>query len=98
MSRYAAANICMAVENFKGRGYAALGGIILDRRNVANEDGSVKELAEDFNTSVTGYIDRSEDIAKCDELGEVVVNAFPESKAAEQFNVLAENILKEMNK
>lgn len=98
MSRYAAANICMAVENFKGRGYAALGGIILDRRNVANEEGSVKELAEDFNTSVTGYIDRSEDIAKCDELGEVVVNAFPESKAAEQFNVLAENILKEMNK
>ncbi|MBR2263158.1 MAG: AAA family ATPase, partial [Firmicutes bacterium] len=26
MSRYAAANICMAVDNFKGRGYAGLGG------------------------------------------------------------------------
>ncbi len=28
----------MAVENFKNRGYASLGGIILNRRNVAREE------------------------------------------------------------
>ena len=33
MSIHAAANICMAIENFKGRGYAKLGGIILNKRN-----------------------------------------------------------------
>lgn len=34
MSVYAAANIAMAVENFKSRGYASLGGFILNKRNV----------------------------------------------------------------
>ena len=37
----AAANIAMAVEGFKGRGYAQLGGIILNRRNVKNEEASL---------------------------------------------------------
>lgn len=34
MAIHAAANIAMAVENFKDRGYAQLGGLILNRRNV----------------------------------------------------------------
>ena len=38
MAIHAAANIAMAVENFKDRGYAQLGGLILNRRNVKNED------------------------------------------------------------
>lgn len=93
MSRYAAANICMAVENFKGRGYARLGGIILNRRNINNEDALVNELAEDFSTRVIGCIDRSEEIALADEKGCAVVNCAPESRSAEQFAELAEKIL-----
>ena len=38
MALHAAANIAMAVENFRGRGYASLGGLILNRRNVKNEE------------------------------------------------------------
>ena len=38
MAIHAAANIAMAVENFKDRGYAHLGGLILIRRNVKNEE------------------------------------------------------------
>ena len=38
MAIHAAANIAMAVENFKDRGYAQLGGLILNRRNVKNEE------------------------------------------------------------
>ena len=34
MSIHAAANIAMAIDNFKNRGYASLGGLILNRRNV----------------------------------------------------------------
>ena len=37
MAIHAGANIAMAVENFKNRGYASLGGIILNRRNVERE-------------------------------------------------------------
>ena len=38
MAIHAAANIAMAVENFADRGYASLGGIILNRRNVEREE------------------------------------------------------------
>src|SRR5699024_10086712 len=44
MAIHAAANIAMAVENFKNRGYAKLGGIILNRRNVKHEEEKVQEL------------------------------------------------------
>ena len=43
MSVYAAANIAMAVENFKSRGYASLGGFILNKRNVKNEEEKAAE-------------------------------------------------------
>ena len=49
MAIHAGANIAMAVENFKTRGYASLGGIILNRRNVAREEEKVKELAAGYN-------------------------------------------------
>jgi hypothetical protein len=48
MAIHAAANIAMAVDNFKNRGYAQLGGIILNRRDVPREEEKVAELADDF--------------------------------------------------
>ena len=50
MAIHAGANIAMAVQNFKNRGYASLGGIILNRRNVKREEEKVQELADDFET------------------------------------------------
>lgn len=94
MSIYAAANIAMAVENFRGRGYAPLGGLILNRRNVEEEDLRVRELAQDFHTDITGAIDLSPEIRQAEKLGKTVVNAFPESAAAKQFTALAEQLLK----
>lgn len=38
MAIHAAANIAMAVENFRNRGYAQMGGLILNRRNVKREE------------------------------------------------------------
>ena len=38
MAIHAGANIAMAVQNFRNRGYACLGGIILNRRNVKREE------------------------------------------------------------
>ena len=52
MAIHAGANIAMAVQNFRNRGYAALGGIILNRRNVKREEEKVQELAEDFETKL----------------------------------------------
>lgn len=95
MARYAAANICMAVQNFQGRGYASLGGLILNRRNVADEDAAAAELAKDFDTRVIGAIDRCAEIQQADDMGVPFVNAFPACPAVSQLRQLADAMLAE---
>ena len=93
MSIYAAANIAMAVENFKGRGYAKLGGIILNRRNVKNEEEKVRELASDIGSAVIAGLSRSDTVQEAEEKGKTVVEAFPESAMAAEYRALAEKLL-----
>ncbi|MBR1740153.1 MAG: AAA family ATPase [Ruminococcus sp.] len=97
MSRYAAANICMAVENFKGRGYASLGGLILNRRATAGEDEAVQELAGDFGTKIVASLDRSSDIPECEEKGEAVVLTRPDSTAAAQLRAAADQLVSQFS-
>ena len=93
MAIHAAANIAMAVDNFKEKGYATLGSLILNRRNVKNEEEKVNELAGDFNTQVVGKLTRSETVLDAEELGKTVVEAFPESSMAEEYRVLAKKLI-----
>ena len=88
-----AANIAMAVENFGDRGYAKLGGLILNRRNVKNEEEKVAELADDFHTSVIAALDRSDTVQEAEALGKTVIEAFPESGMAGQYRTLASTLL-----
>ncbi len=94
MAIHAAANIGLAVENFKGRGYASLGGIILNRRDVKREEEKVQELAEDLNTAILGTLTRSETVQAAEELQQTVIEAFPESEMAEEYRTLARAVLK----
>ena len=92
MSVYAAANIAMAVENFKSRGYASLGGFILNKRNVKNEEKKAVELAADFHSSVIAEIDRSDLVSEAEDMRKTVMEAFPDSTAAEQYRAFADKI------
>ena len=93
MAIYAAANIATAVNNFKSRGYAKFGGIILNKRNVKNELEKVQELAEDFESEIIGTLSRSELVQDSEEVGKTVVEAFPDSSMATEYRILAENII-----
>ena len=93
MAIHAAANIAMAVDNFKEKGYATLGGLILNRRDVKNEEEKVNELAGDFNTQVVGKLTRSETVLDAEELGKTVVEAFPDRSMAEEYRVLAKKLI-----
>ena len=93
MSIHAAANIAVAVENFGSRGYADFAGLILNRRNVKNEEAKVAELAEDIHSSVVGALDRSDLVLEAEELGKTVVEAFPDSDMARQYRTLADAVL-----
>ena len=89
MSIHAAANIAMALENFRERGYARLGGFILNRRNVRNEDAKVQELADDFHSRIIGTLERSSLVTDAEELGKTVLSAFPDSELAAEYRALA---------
>ena len=93
MAIHAGANIAMAVENFRNRGYASLGGIILNRRNVPREEEKVQELAEDFHTKVIGTLSRSELVPEAEVLGKTLLEVYPDSEMAEEYRTLAEQIL-----
>lgn len=93
MALHAAANIAMAVDGFKERGYAALGGLILNRRDVKNESKKVAELASDINSSVIGTLSRSETVQEAESMNKTVIEAFPESAMADEYRVLASSIL-----
>ena len=93
MAIHAAANIGMAVENFKNRGYASLGGLILNRRNVKREEEKVEELARDLGTSVIGDLPRSQLVLDAEEEMKTVMEAYPDSPMAEEYRKLAGTIL-----
>ena len=92
MAIYAAANIAMAVENFRDRGYASLGGIILNRRNVKNEEEKVREFSGEIGAPIIGTLDRSDTVQAAEELGKTVLEAFPDSAMAGQYRTLAASV------
>ena len=93
MAIHAAANIAVAIYGFKDRGYASLGGIILNHRNVKDEDAKVRELASDINSEIVGELSRSETVTDAEDLGKTVIEAFPESEMAEEYRKLAKTLL-----
>lgn len=93
MSMHAAANIAQAVANFRSRGYASLGGLILNRRNVAREEEKVQELAGDISSRIIGVLDWSPLVQQAEERHMTVLEAFPDSPMAEQYRELARRVL-----
>ena len=89
MAIHAAANIAMAVQNFKNRGYAGLGGLILNRRDVPREEKKVAELADDFQTAVIGTLSHSSQVALAEEQQKTLMECYPESEMAEEYRALA---------
>ncbi len=92
MSIYAAANIASAVRNFGERGYAALGGFILNRRDVENEREKVLALCGDFDSEITGELPLSEKIREAEARGKSFMELFPKSEEAECVRALSRAI------
>ncbi|MCI1209026.1 MAG: nitrogenase iron protein NifH [Treponema sp.] len=93
MAIHAAANIAMAVKNFSERNYAELGGFILNRRNVPDEQKKVEELAADFNSEITGSLPHDDLVVQAENLHQTVIQAFPQSAMADEYRKLAREIL-----
>lgn len=92
MSLFAARNIGLAVDQFKGRGYARLKGVILNSRNVADEKELVRKTAAGMNVPVIIDIPRDKVVQQCEEQSMTVIQGAPESGLADVYRQLAETI------
>ena len=72
----------------------SLGGLILNRRNVKNEEEKVRELAGDISSQIVGSLDFSETVQQAEALSQTVIEAFPESEMAAQYRALADAVLR----
>jgi nitrogenase iron protein NifH len=94
MALYAANNIITAVKNFEERSYARVGGIVLNHRNIPDEDAKVGSFAKEHNVPIIGQIPRSDDINICEDKGMTVIEGAPDCEAAKKFIELANDLLK----
>ncbi len=94
MAIYAAANIAIAVDNFRERGYAALGGIILNRRNVPDEREKVQVLCDDIHTHIAADLPRDNSIANAEKNGRPVMFEYPDCDYAKAVRELAKEMIR----
>lgn len=85
MALYAANNIASAVANFEDRGYAKSRGVILNRRNVPNEEEKVQAFANKINVPIVLDIPRSEDINRAEEFGKTLIETDTNNEVSKKF-------------
>ena len=93
MALYAANNIAQAIKNFGRRGYARLKGIILNAKNIENEQELVAKAAAEIGTEVVQYVPRSGDIQIAENQGGTVSEFVKDSPMVNVYNELAERVL-----
>lgn len=92
MALYAANNINSAVNNFAERSYAKVKGIILNRRNVENEEAKVKEFADKTGLEIIADIPRSNDINRFEDEGKTVIEGDENLEISRRFFALARKL------
>ena len=95
MSLYAANNINEAVKNFADRGYAKVRGIIMNRRNVPEEEERVRAFADRAGLPIVADLPRSDEITRFEDEGRTVVEGDPTLLISRKFMELARLISEE---
>ncbi|HAU50963.1 MAG TPA: nitrogenase iron protein [Clostridiales bacterium] len=93
MALFAADNISRAVDNFKERGYARVRGLILNERLVENETDLVTRFAREHDLPVISHIHRSKMVQAAEQEGKTVIEKFPQSSIAKDYEELADRII-----
>ena len=93
MALYAANNISSAVRNFEDRSYARVFGIVLNHRNVENENQKVEEFSKKSGIPIVGEIPRSDEIIRNEDMGRTVIEGDLKSEISRRFFDLAEMLL-----
>ena len=92
MALYAANNIYSAVQNFSDRSYARVSGILLNRRNVLQEEEKVHRFAMERGLPILADFPRSDDINRFEEEGKTVIEGDAALPISQQFLALAKQL------
>ncbi len=95
MSLYAANNICRGVKRYAQSGAVRLGGIIGNGRSSMGSPELIETFAQRIGTRLAGMIPMSSEISRAELYRKTVVEAFPESEAAQVFREIAQRLLTE---
>lgn len=95
MALYAANNIYQAVKNFEDRSYARVRGVILNHRNVEDENVKVHAFTDPNGLEIIGEIPRSRDINYYEDQGKTVIEGDMNLPVSRTFVELAKKLLGE---
>lgn len=93
MSLYAANNIIQAVRINARPGYAKFKGLIVNKKNIENEDELIKKASIEMDANIFFTLDRSKFIQDAEKQNKTVIEAFPESEISKKYMELARKIV-----
>lgn len=93
MALYAASNIAHALQNLGRNRKTVLSGLILNARNVENEDELVLRAAREIGTDILSKIPRDALTQQAEAQGTTVAQLFPDSQMANEYRTLAHRLL-----
>lgn len=93
MALFAARNIIMAVDNFKDRGYAAVKGILMNRRNVENEEELVRKMADEAGIDILGDIPRDKAVQYYENMNQTVIEGNMELPISKTIMEIAKKLI-----
>lgn len=93
MALYAASNIAHALQNLGRNRKVVLSGLILNARNVENEDELVLRAAREIGTDILSKIPRDALTQQAEAQGTTVAQLFPDSQMANEYRTLAHRLL-----
>lgn len=77
MSLFAANNIKKAIDNFAERNYAHLRGLILNRRNIENEENIISNFAQEIGAEIIGVVPRDNNVQLYEKQNKTVIQGNP---------------------
>lgn len=93
MSLFAARNIKTAIDNFADRNYARLRGLILNRRNIDDEENIVRQFAREIDAEIIGDIPRDNQIQLYEQQNKTVIQGNPDLPVSQTILDIARRIV-----
>ncbi|SMP60642.1 AAA family ATPase [Anoxynatronum buryatiense] len=93
MALFAAGNIKMAVDHYQDRNYARLKGVILNKRNIENEEAIVADFVERADTRLIGTVERDRHIQIYEDQNKTVIEGDLSLPVSQTILAIADNII-----